>query len=141
MRLIFALPLLLLAIARANAAGHLVVDAAWIRAAPPGAMMLAGYATLRNDGDAPLQVIGAASADFGEISLHESVEENGVERMRALGPFTIAAGASVKFAPGGKHFMLMQARRALQTGDAVAIDIATDAGVFTSSSFRVLEGG
>ena len=34
--------------ANAAAAGHLRVEHAWIRAAPPGVPMLAGYATLMN---------------------------------------------------------------------------------------------
>jgi copper(I)-binding protein len=139
MRLILGSALLLLQIARANAAGHLLVESAWIRTAPPGAMMLAGYATLRNAGDAPVRITGAKSEDFGAVSLHESVEENGVERMRALGELTIAPGASVKFAPGGKHFMLMRPKHELKAGEAVRIDIATDAGPATSAGFTVRE--
>jgi copper(I)-binding protein len=111
----------------ATAAGKLVIERAWIRAAPPGAMMLAGYASLRNAGDSPLTVTGAGSADFGDISLHRSVEENGVERMLPLGHIVIAPGASVEFAPGGRHFMLMQPARALRAGDRVKIHIDTEA--------------
>lgn len=111
--------------ANAFAAGHLVVENAWIRAAPPGAAMLAGYATLKNVGDASVVVTGANSADFGNVSLHESVNENGVERMRPLGDVAIAPGASVAFAPGGRHFMLMDAKRELKTGDSAKIHIST----------------
>ena len=112
----------------AAAAGHLVVEHAWIRAAPPGAMMLAGYATLRNDGDAPVTVTGADSADFGNVSLHQTIEEDGVERMRALGNIGIASGARVPFAPGGRHFMLMKPKRELGVGDKVKIHISTTSG-------------
>src|ERR1700722_9974612 len=38
----------------AMAAGHLLVEGGWIRSAPPGAAMLAGYGTLHNIGDAPV---------------------------------------------------------------------------------------
>jgi copper(I)-binding protein len=108
-----------------HAAGRLVVENAWIRTAPPGAMMLAGYATLRNVGDASLTVISAQSGEFGDVSLHQSIEENGVERMRPLGNFEIAPDARVTFAPGGKHFMLMQPKRELHAGDKVKIHIST----------------
>jgi len=121
----------------AQAAGRLEIDQAWIRSAPPGAMMLAGYAILRNSGDAPLTVTGAQSADFGSVSLHQSVEENGVERMRPLGRFSIAPGASVTFAPGGRHLMLMQPVRALKSGDVVSIHIAVEPGDGTSTGFTV----
>jgi len=123
--------------AHAMAGGHLVVEHAWIRAAPPGAMMLAGYATLRNDGDAPLVVTGADSAEFGSVSLHESVEEDGVEKMRPLGNLAIAPGTTVTFAPGGKHFMLMRPRRELRAGDAPSIHVSTESGDGASADFAV----
>ena len=52
----------------AMGAGHLVVEGGWIRTAPPNAMMLAGYATLHNVGDAAVIVTGAESADFGSVA-------------------------------------------------------------------------
>lgn len=123
----------------AAAAGHLVVEHAWIRTAPPAAMMLAGYATLRNDGDAPITVTGADSQDFGDVSLHQTIEENGVERMRPLGAVEIAPGTSVQFAPGGRHFMLMRPKRDLQTGDKVKIHISTKSGDDVDAQFSVRE--
>ncbi|MHB8447973.1 MAG: copper chaperone PCu(A)C [Rudaea sp.] len=137
MRLNLWLLLLLGAAMNAAAAGHLVVADPRIRAAPPGAAMLAGYATLRNDGDAPVVVTGASSADFGAVSLHESVYENGVERMRPLADVTIAPGASVNFAPGGKHFMLMDGKRELKSGDTVKIHISTKSGPGADADFVV----
>ena len=128
MRLNLVLPLLSGCVMNAAAAGHLVAEHAWIRAAPPGAMMLAGYATLRNDGDGPVTVTGADSADFGGVSLHQTIEENGVERMRSLGRIEIAPDASMEFAPGGRHFMLMQPQRELGAGDKVKIHISTSSG-------------
>jgi copper(I)-binding protein len=121
----------------ADAAGNLVVEHAWIRAAPPGAMMLAGYATLRNTGDLPVTVTGADSADFADVSLHESVEENGIDRMRALGNIEIAPGATVQFAPGGKHFMLMRPKRDFKEGDTVKIHINIRSGVAENAQFIV----
>jgi copper(I)-binding protein len=123
--------------ANVTAAGHLVIEHAWIRTAPPGAMMLAGYATLRNDGDAPITVMGADSVDFADVSLHQSVEENGVERMRPLGNVEILPGASVEFAPGGKHFMLMRPKRELSAGDKVKIHISTNSGDGAEVEFAV----
>jgi periplasmic copper chaperone A len=121
----------------AAAAGQLVVENAWIRTAPPGAPMLAGYARLRNAGDAPLIVIGAESAQFADVSLHRSVEENGVEHMRALGPLTIAPGASVDFTPGDRHFMLMGAKSPLAPGARVKIHIDTESGAGATADFVV----
>jgi hypothetical protein len=122
-----------------QAAWRLVVENAWIRTAPPGAMMLAGYATLRNAGDASLAVVSAQSEEFGDVSLHQSFEENGVERMRPLGRFEIAPDGSVTFAPGGKHFMLMRPKRELHTGDKVKIHISTSSGEGEDAEFVVRE--
>jgi periplasmic copper chaperone A len=123
----------------AAAAGRLVVEQAWVRAAPPGAMMLAGYALLRNTGDATLTVTTAASTDFADVSLHRSVEENGVERMVPLGRFDIAPGNRVEFAPGGRHFMLMRPQRNLKVGDKVKIHIDTEPGAGATVEFTVLD--
>jgi copper(I)-binding protein len=121
----------------AQAAGRLESAQAWIRAAPPGAMMLAGYAELRNAGDAEVTVVGADSEAFGSVSLHESSEENGVERMRPLDRLRIAPGATVRLAPRGRHLMLMQPKRALKAGDTAMIRIATEPASAVSAGFIV----
>lgn len=123
----------------AQAAGRLEVRDAWIRAAPPGAMMLAGYAQLRNVGDAPVVIVGASSDAFGSVSLHESVSENGVERMRPLGRITIAPGAGVALRPGGKHLMLMQPKGAMTPGASAPIRFETGGGTMADATFVVRE--
>ena len=55
---------LLFATGAAHADGRLGVFDAWIRSAPPGTTMLAGYATLKNTGDAPVTVLTAQSDAF-----------------------------------------------------------------------------
>jgi copper(I)-binding protein len=127
------------AAASAHAAGRLVVEQAWIRVAPPGAMMLAGYAMLRNDGDASLTLSTADSADFASVSLHQTVSENGVERMRPLDRLVIAPGARAEFSPGGRHFMLMQPAHELKSGDKLKIHIASDTGDGATADFSVRE--
>ena len=105
------------------AAGKLEIKDAWIRMAPSGSMMLVGYAQLRNTGDEPVTITSADSRDFRNVSLHESVEENGVAKMRPLGKFSLAPGESVTFAPGGKHFMLMQPAHEMKSGSTAQIHV------------------
>jgi periplasmic copper chaperone A len=109
----------------AFAAGHLVVENAWIRNAPPGTAMMAGYGVLHNVGDAPVVVTGAECAEFGSTSLHKSTNSNGMEHMQALGELTIAPGQRVTFAPGGNHIMLMQPKKDLRLDETVPIHIVT----------------
>jgi len=110
----------------ADAAGKLEVAQAWIRAAPPGAMMLAGYATLTNRGDAPIVITGASSELFASASLHETVQDGGVEHMRSLGRIELTPGAELLLAPGGKHLMLMRPQQALAAGSSVKIHFDTN---------------
>lgn len=106
----------------ANAAGKLGVTDAWVRAAPPGAQMQAGYATLSNNGDAPLTVLTVQSDKFRMTSLHETViDSNGVSKMRELHRVVIEPGAKVSLTPGGKHLMLMHPRTGIAVGDKVEV--------------------
>jgi copper(I)-binding protein len=102
-----------------HAAGKLGVFDAWIRAAPPGANMVAGYATLKNTGDEPIAILTVQSEAFRMTSLHETVIEEGVSRMRELHRLKIAPGETIQMRPGGKHLMLMQPRHEIPVGDKV----------------------
>ena len=134
--LIFATMLLA---GQVQAAGRLKVERAWIRTAPPGATMLAGYAVLHNGGDAPVIVHGASSPDFGAVSIHETIEVDAVERMQPLEQVEIAPGASVTFAPGGKHFMLMRPAQSLASGAVVKVHLDTNDSKGIDASFVVSE--
>jgi periplasmic copper chaperone A len=115
----------------------LVVDSPWVRAAPPGAMMLAGYALLRNDGDAPVTLVGARSEAFGMTEIHRTVEIDGVARMREATPLTIAPGETLSMAPGGLHVMLMRPRAPLSEGQNLSIVLLLDDGSELAVDFPV----
>lgn len=95
------------------------VESAWVRAAPPGASMLAGYMTLHNAGKNPVRFEWAQSDAFGMVELHRSMMVNGMETMRPAGVQTIPAGGDLRFEPGGLHLMLMDQKRAPKIGDVV----------------------
>ena len=103
----------------AYAEGKLSVYDAWIRNAPPGATMMAGYATLKNEGDAPIKVLTVQSDAFRQSSIHETVVERGVSRMRELPRVDLAPGATIEMKPGGAHLMLMEPRHPILVGDKV----------------------
>ncbi|MEO7325780.1 MAG: copper chaperone PCu(A)C [Dokdonella sp.] len=106
-------------VADVHAAGKLGVTDAWIRAAPPGASSVAGYATLKNTGDEAISILTVQSDAFRMTSLHETLVEEGVSKMRELHRLKIAPGETVQMQPGGKHLMLMQPRREILAGDKV----------------------
>lgn len=123
----------------AAAAGTLAVEQAWIRAAPPGVPMLAGYADLRNTGDAPLRISAVESAAFGSVSLHETTVVDGVSRMRELPGLAIDAGASVRLEPGGKHLMLMEPRQPVDARAPISLRFVLEDGRRVDAPFVVTD--
>ena len=121
----------------AFATGQLEVSNAWIPQAPPGASALAGYLTLKNNGDAAVSILAAQSDRFRTVSVHQTVVENGVARMRELHSLEIAPGKEVKFAPGGMHLMLMQPSREPAPGERIEITFLLSDGQRVPALFDV----
>lgn len=96
---------------------------AWIRLAPPGTPMLAGYVELKNLGEQPLKLKGGQSGAFGVVEIHRTEEVDGMSRMRQVPLLEIAPGETVKLQPGGLHLMLMQPTREFSEGASIVIDI------------------
>lgn len=119
-RLIAAVGMLLLSSATL-ASAHVVATDAWIPQAPPAASMLAGYLTLKNEGDSAARLLAVQSDRFQSATVHRTVIENGVARMRELNHLEIAPGEEIRFAPGGIHLMLMQPRSELLPGERIEI--------------------
>lgn len=124
-------------LAATAAASSLVVESAWIRAAPPGAVVLAGYATLGNESDATVEIVAATSGDFARVELHEMSMREGVMRMRALDRAVVPARGTLDLAPGGTHLMLHEPKRALVPGDRVEIVLRDASGVDHVATFEV----
>jgi copper(I)-binding protein len=113
------------------------IQAPWVRVAPPGTSMLAGYAIVRNDCAVAVTVVGAESLDFASASLHTTVVEGGVSRMRAAGAVRIEPHARLVLAPGGQHLMLMGPARALPEGARARIRFVLADGARVFAEFPV----
>lgn len=74
----------------------------------PGTTMSAGYLTLTNNTTQAIKITRISSPEFESVEMHESVLEDGMARMYALGDLMILPGRTVEFARGGKHLMLMR---------------------------------
>ncbi len=121
------------------ASGTLSVEQAWVRAAPPGVPMLAGYADLHNTGDAPLRITAVESAAFGSVSIHETTVVDGVSRMRELPGLAVEAGDSVRLEPGGKHLMLMEPRQPVDARTPLALSFLLEDGRRVDAQFVVTD--
>jgi copper(I)-binding protein len=112
------------AVANPDAASCLPkVSKAWIRAAPPTATMLAGYAEVRNDCRQEFVLTGAKSPDFMMAQVHASKMANGMSQMEHVKRTTLAAGKIFQLAPGQHHLMLMHPKRKLPEGTVVKMEL------------------
>ena len=114
-----------------------VIEKAWIRAAPPGATALAGYAIVRNPCPAPLVITDASSGEFVMGMIHETVVLDGLSKMRHVKSLPLPARGDLSFAPGGRHLMLMHPKRQLKVGDKVKVSLKLTDGRQISAYFAV----
>jgi copper(I)-binding protein len=116
---VYILLVLLPAVAAAQTS-PLIVQNAWMRAAP-GSDTAAVYLVLKNTGAEPIIVIGASSPIAGHAMIHETSTTNGISRMRMHDRLVIAPGQSVSFSPGGLHVMLSGLKKAPVVGQMVPL--------------------
>jgi copper(I)-binding protein len=105
----------------ACSADGIVIENAWVRMAPPGAMSFAGYMTIDNPTDADVIISSASASDFEMSMMHETVVEDGLAKMKHHEELIIPAGGSFTFEPNGYHLMLMRPTRTLEPGDEVTL--------------------
>jgi len=105
---VMAASLLLVACSGPETEDSLLFQDAWVRAMPPGSMMTAGFGRLVNISDAELNITGYSSPQFDDVSLHQTVLEDGVSRMNEVPALKISAGAEINLTPGGYHLMFMK---------------------------------
>ena len=129
---------MLLSAATGHAQGKLSVYDAWIRAAPPDARTLAGYATLTNTGDAALSILTVQSDAFRQSSIHETIIDHGVAKMHELPRIDLAPGATIAMKPGGTHLMLMEPRHPIRVGDKVPMVFLLTDGTRVETYFDVV---
>jgi len=110
------------------------VENGWIRAMPPGAKMTAAYGTIRNHTASTLELTTFSSNRFASVSLHRSVEENGISKMKPQNSILLEPDGSVSLEPGGLHLMLMRPQGSMAAGDSVELSLFTTDGI----EFRVL---
>ncbi len=102
---------------------ELAMDDGWIRAMPPGSAMAAAYGRLRNTSADELTITAFESNSFRSVSLHQSVTEDGVSRMREVSEWPLEPGSALTLEPGGYHLMLMRPVRVLQPGETVNLTV------------------
>jgi len=119
----------LLCLCSASAAGAppaITVESGWARPTPPGLSVGGGYLVIHNVGTVPDRLLEVSSAAAEQVEVHESRVEAGIARMRPVGTVAIEAGATLTFAPGGLHLMLIGLKAPLQTGTTLPLVLRFD---------------
>lgn len=108
----------------------------WLRFTVPG-RPAGGYFALRNDGDRARALTGASSSACGSLMMHESANENGVARMRAVERVAVPAHGVTAFAPGGHHLMCMAPTEQVKPGGVIPVVLTFADGTHLRADFPV----
>jgi copper(I)-binding protein len=120
--------------------GGVEVRRPWTRPAPAG-MNGVGYLTLVNVGAKPLKLVAVESPAAKSATIHQSSQANGVMSMRAVtGGLALAPVATVAFAPGGYHLMLMGLKAPQALGGKVPVTLVFDSGLKVKIDLSVETG-
>jgi copper(I)-binding protein len=110
----------------------------WSRPAAAGGNG-AAFLTLVNHGKADA-LVGAESPAAQKVELHASGMTGGMMTMAPESRAPLPAGGELKFAPGGRHLMLVGLKRALRPGDRITATLRFESGARLRVEFPVTNG-
>jgi len=129
--------LLLLFSSATSFAADVTVNNAWIREAPPVSQVQAAYATIKNNQTNDVQLISASSSAYKKIEFHQTVLENGINKMLHQPSITIPHNSHVTLKPEGMHMMLFNPVKPLRAGEEVTITFEFSDNSTTTQNFLV----
>ena len=133
---LIGLILALIPIAAATEAGVSVRDA-WVRETPPGVANMAGYMVLQNNTSRSQVLMAASSSSFETVMIHRTIVKDGLAGMVHAPKIELLPNASLLFAPGGYHLMLLNPKRTLRAGDRVDINLEFRGGLVLPVTYEV----
>ena len=99
------------------------VEGAWARASIGTSRPAAAYFNIVNGSATGDRLVAIGSEVAGSATIHRTVSHDDVMRMEPIGFLPIPAGATVRFAPGGLHVMLMDLKRPLTKGMSITLSL------------------
>jgi periplasmic copper chaperone A len=124
--------------ATAEAAGAPAISAqhAWVRWLP-NSLPAAGYVTLVNSSDKPIDLTDISSDDYQGAMLHQTVSNGSTQQMVMVDKLTVPAHGQVAIAPGGYHVMLEHPQHKIAPGDTVHLKLQFSDGETLDTPFAV----
>lgn len=118
----------------------LQVKNAWIKLAPPGASVNAGYMELYNSSEKNISIDKLESSCCEKLMLHRTIYEGDGTKMIHVDKLVISAKDHLRLQPGGLHIMLIKPSPGFQLGDEVAIKMQLSNGQQQTVYFPVKAG-
>jgi periplasmic copper chaperone A len=110
--------------AKANDHHHIMITDVIVPASlTPTASSAVAYFTIMSHGNEEDKLISVSSPSAQNTSLHESVQENDVAKMRELPSIDVIPGRLTKLEQGGQHVMLTGLAAPLKKGDTVVLNL------------------
>ncbi|CAB3749071.1 hypothetical protein LMG29739_00690 [Paraburkholderia solisilvae] len=120
----------------AGAGEAITVKNAWVRWLPND-LPAAGYVTLANSSDKPIDLVDVSSADYGSAMLHQTVSSGSTQKMVMVDKLTVPAHGEAQISPGGYHVMLEDAKHKIAPGDTVHLKLHFSDGETVDTAFPV----
>lgn len=97
----------------------IVIERAWAQPNPPVVANGAAYLTITNTTATADRLLRISGERAKLIELHESLEDNGVMKMRHRKEgIMVSVSQALRLEPGGLHIMLMGLTQPLQSGES-----------------------
>lgn len=91
-------------------------NSVWVRWLP-NALPAAGYITLNNSSDRPIEVAKITSPDYARVTIYQTVVDSESSKMVRIDRFTIPANGEFALVPGSYHIMLEKPTHLITPGD------------------------
>jgi hypothetical protein len=106
----------------ATDASNITLEHAWARPTAGAATNAAAYFTVTDKGS-PDHLVGVSTPIAATADLHETIDDNGIMKMRSVSSIALEPGKPVIFKPGSYHVMLMGLKHPLKTGDTFPLTL------------------
>jgi copper(I)-binding protein len=116
---------------------ELVVEDAYVRGLPPGVDNTSAYMTLRNTGNADLQLTGASSPIAASVMLHTTMNHDGMLHMQHVMSANVPAHGELVLESGGLHLMMTGLTQSLAAGTEVQLTLQFADGTMQQLSLPV----
>lgn len=116
------------------------VQNAWARATAAGAKAGGVFLTITDKGG-PDRLVGASTPVAAVAEVHETINDNGVMRMRPIPALPLQPGQPVVLKPGGYHIMLMGMKQQLKDGETFPVTLNFEKAGSVTTTVHVAKAG